>query len=197
MITDLGLINALLGWDQSTYMPPGGATARGRQLGTLEKLAHEKFIDPAIGKLLDDLQPYADSLPPDSDEASLVRVTRRFYERAVRVPPEFTAEMSRHLTESYQVWTEARPANDFARVQLYLEKTLDLSRQLANCFPGYDHIADPLIDYSDYGMKAKTVRAVFADLRFILDFRDGFGRPNPPLDIFELMNFFFFCFRNS
>src|SRR5207249_2126980 len=42
---------------------------------------------------------------------------------------------------------------------------LDLSRQLADFFPGYDHIADPLIDYADYGMKAATIRQVFAELR--------------------------------
>src|SRR6185295_2360176 len=31
--------------------------------------------------------------------------------------------------------------------------------------PGYEHIADPLIDQADYGMKAATVRALFRDLR--------------------------------
>ena len=46
-----------------------------------------------------------------------------------------------------------------------LEKTLDYSRELANFFPGYDHIADPLIDFADYGMKAATVSALFAELR--------------------------------
>jgi carboxypeptidase Taq len=75
------------------------------------------------------------------------------------------AQLNNHVAESYQVWTKARPANDFAIVRPYLEKTLDLSRQLANFFPGYEHIADPLIDFSDYGMKASTVRAIFAELR--------------------------------
>ena len=55
-INDLESAAALLYWDQSTYMPPGGAPARARQLATLGRIAHEKFIDPAIGKLLDDLQ---------------------------------------------------------------------------------------------------------------------------------------------
>ena len=164
-IDDLESAAALLHWDQSTYMPPGGASARARQLATLGRLAHEKFIDPAVGKLLEDLQPYEESLPYDSDEASLIRVTRRDYERAIKVPPSFTAQLNNHVAESYQVWAKARPANDFAIVRPYLEKTLDLSRQLANFFPGYEHIADPLIDFSDYGMKASTVRAIFAELR--------------------------------
>jgi carboxypeptidase Taq len=155
----------LLYWDQATYMPKGGAAARGRQLAILERIAQEKFTDPEIGRLLDALQPYADSLPYDHDDAALIRVTRRMYEREIKVPSEFVARMSEHATESYQAWTEARPANDFKRVRPYLEKTLDLSRELANYFPGYEHIADPLINYSDYGMKAATVRQIFADLR--------------------------------
>jgi len=164
-INDLESAVALLYWDQSTYMPPGGAPARARQLATLGRIAHEKFIDPAIGKLLDDLQAYEESLPYDSDDASLIRVTRREYERDVKVPPSFAARLYEHTAKSYQVWTKARPANDFTAVQPYLEKTLDLSRELAEFFPGYEHIADPLIDYSDYGMKASTVRALFAELR--------------------------------
>ena len=164
-VDDLSSAAGLLYWDQSTYMPPGGAAARARQTATLTRLAHEKFTAPGVGKLLDELGPYEESLPYDSDEASLLRVTRRKYERAIKIPLEFTAEVANHTSESYQVWTEARPANDFARVRPYLEKTLDYSRQAANFFPGYEHIADPLIEPRDYGMKAADISRIFANLR--------------------------------
>lgn len=164
-IDDLHGAAALLYWDQATYMPPGGASARGRQMATLERLAHEKFTDPAIGKLLEELRPYEESLSYDSNEASLIRVTRREYEKAVKVPPTFIEKLSAHSSASYEVWTNARPANDFAAVRPHLQKTLDLSRQLADFFPGYEHIADPLIDYEDYGMKASTLRSLFDELR--------------------------------
>jgi len=75
------------------------------------------------------------------------------------------AQLYSHMAESYEAWARARPADDFAVVQPYLETTLDLSRQLADFFPGYDHIADPLIDFADYGMRASTVRFLFAKLR--------------------------------
>ncbi len=162
---DIGAAAAVLRWDQSTYMPPGGAEARGRQLAVLGRLAHERFIDPEIGRLLDALEPEAKGLPWDSDDAALVRVTRREYDRAVRLPAAFVSELNEHDARSYQAWTGARPANDFARVRPMLEKTLELSRRLANYFPGYESIADPLIDYSDYGMKAASVRTLFASLR--------------------------------
>ena len=164
-INDLQSASAVLNWDQTTYMPPGGAAARGRQLATLQRMAHEKLTDEAIGMLLDDLRSYEESLPADSDDASLIRVTRRLYERAVNVPASFMAEFSMHSAASYAAWEKARPEDDFGSAVPYLEKTLDLSRQYADYFPGYDHIADPLIDVSDYGMKADTVRSVFAQLR--------------------------------
>lgn len=164
-INDLEMSASLLNWDQSTYMPNGGAAARGRQLSTLVKIAQEKFIDPAVGKLLDDLTPFAESLPYEHDDAALVRVTRHDYELAIKVPPQFLVDFNTHSTDSYQVWADARPKNDFSKVRPFLERTLDLSRQYANYFPGYAHIADPLIDVSDQGMKAESIRALFGELR--------------------------------
>ncbi len=164
-VDDLQKASAVLYWDQSTYMPVGGAMGRGQQLSTLSKVAHEKFTDAATGKLLDSLQGYADSLPADSDDARLIRVTRRDYEKATKVPSKLLADFSAHGAATYQAWTVARPANDFETMRPYLEKTLDFSRQMANCFPGYDHIADPLIDSRDEGMKTAVIRQIFADLR--------------------------------
>ena len=164
-ISDLNLAGALLSWDQTTYMPPGGAPARGRQMALLGRIAHEWFTDPAIGRLLDTLEKELASLPYDSDDAALLRVTRREYDRAVRIPAEFVSRFQNHVSTSYQAWTMARPANDFARVRPLLERTLEMSREMANFFPGYESIADPLIAFSDYGMKASDVRRVFSQLR--------------------------------
>ncbi len=158
-VNNLNSAAAVLSWDQTTYMPPGGAEARGRQLATLSKLAHEKFTSLVVGKLLDAAR------SDDPDDAALLRVARRDYEKAAKVPPSFTAELVEHQAKTYDAWTRARPANDFASIRPLLEKMLDLSRQLANYFPGYEHIADPLIDYADYGMKTATVQKVFGELR--------------------------------
>jgi carboxypeptidase Taq len=158
----------VLGWDQATYMPPGGAAARARQGATLSRLAHEKFVDPALGRLLDQLQPFAESLPADSDDACLIRITRRDFEKALKVPADFVARSSAHSSVSYDAWTRARPANDFAAMCPLLEKSLDFSRQYAQFFAPYTHIADPLIDGPDEGMTAAKVLALFAELRAAL-----------------------------
>jgi carboxypeptidase Taq len=131
----------------------------------LGRLAHEKFTDVAIGRLLDALRPFEASLPYESVEASLIRTCRRDYERAIKVPSRFMSEFYEHSAASYEAWAKARPANDFAAVRPMLEQTLDMSRRYAEFFPGYTHIADPLIDATDYGMQAATVRELFAALR--------------------------------
>ncbi len=164
-IEDLYRATAVLYWDQATYLPPGGGTARGRQIATLSRLAHEQFTAAETGRLLDAAAKETEALPFESDEAALVRVTRRSWERAVRKPASLVAEFQSHVSECYQAWTVARPANDFARMVPYLEKTLELSRRIAACYPGYDHIAEPLIDFSDYGMKVTTLRSLFGELR--------------------------------
>jgi carboxypeptidase Taq len=164
-INDLNEANAILSWDQMTFMPPGGAEARGRQIATLGRLAHEKFINPEIGKLLDELQPILKEFPSDSTDAALIQVTARDYEKAVKIPVSFTAKFSEHTSKTYEAWARARAEHNFKLVAPLLEKTLELSRQLANFYPGYQHIADPLIDDLDEGITVAVIRPLFQKLR--------------------------------
>src|SRR5215470_6052526 len=123
-ISDINFTAAVLSWDQATYMPPGGAAARGRQTAMLSKLAHEKSIDPALGRLLDALVPHSEKLPYDSDDASIIRVAQRDFDKAIRIPSAYVERAAAHNSASYTAWTKARPANDFAAVQPYLEKNV-------------------------------------------------------------------------
>lgn len=164
-IDDIAAAADLLDWDQETYMPGGGARARGRQSATLRRLAHERLVDPAIGRLLDGLQSYTEGLSWDSDDASLVRVARRDFEKAIKVPSFYVARAKALNAASYDAWTRARPANDFAAMRPFLEQTLDLSREYAGFFAPWAHIADPLIDDSDEGMTTASIRSLFSDLR--------------------------------
>ncbi len=164
-ISDLAAARSVLHWDQATYMPRGGAHARARQGATLSRLAHEKSVDAALGTLLDELAPYAAGLPYDSDEASLIRIARRDFEKAIKLPSAYVARASALASTSYDAWTRARPANDFAAMLPFLEKAVDLSREYAGFFAPYKHVADPLIDADEEGMTTDLVRSLFAELR--------------------------------
>lgn len=164
-INDLHGAAAVLNWDQATYMPAGGAESRGRQLALLSGLEHERMTEPEIGRLLDALTPWAEAQGNDSDAAALIRVTRRDYDRATRVPNAFIQRLSEHSAKSYHVWERARPGNDFAAVRPLLETTVELSRELAAFYPGYAHPYDPLIDHAEDGMTVAAVRSLFTELR--------------------------------
>jgi carboxypeptidase Taq len=162
---DLGAAAAVLGWDQATYMPKGAAAGRARQSATLSRLLHAMGTDPAYGRLLDDLAAHAESLPEASDDARMIRVLRRDYERAIKVPADFVARWSEMGSASFDAWTRARPANDFAAMRPFLEQALEFSREYAGYLGPCDHIADPLIDGADRGMTVAGVRALFDALR--------------------------------
>jgi len=156
---------SILTWDQETYMPAGGEEARARQLGTLERLAHDRFTGSEIGALIDSLAASENGLPPGSMDAALVTYVDREYRRLRQVPADRMAALVEHGAATYPVWARARERNDFQVVAPHLEKTLDLSRELAGYFSGFDHIADPLIDFEDPGMRVAEIRRIFADLR--------------------------------
>jgi carboxypeptidase Taq len=164
-VHDLKAAAALLEWDQQTYMPPAGAEERGNQLATLNKIAHIKFTSEEVGRLLDELEPWAAQLPPDSTEARLIKVTRREYEKKTKVPPEMVAEFAQITTAAHQAWQEARAESNFARFQPHLEKVVDWRRRYAALFAPYDHVYDPLLDDFEPGMKTAEVKAIFEALR--------------------------------
>jgi carboxypeptidase Taq len=164
-IEDLRQTFELLFWDQTVMMPPGGAAVRAEQLTTLERVSHERFVSDEIGSLLEELRPYEDGLEYDSDEASLIRVTRRDWEKARRVPTELAAEMAKLASEAQEVWARARQDSDYERFRPWLDRTLDLKRRYVMCFEPYDDPYDPLLDDYEPGLKTPEVREVFDTLK--------------------------------
>lgn len=164
-IHDLRRALEMLFWDQTVMMPPGGGAVRGAQLSTLDKLAHQKFVSPEIGALLDGLADYEAGLDYDSDEASLIRTTRRDWQKATRVPAELAAEITRAAADAHDVWAKARAENDYALFLPHLEHAVELKRRYIDCFEGYDEPYDVLLDDYEPGMKTAEVRAVFDDLK--------------------------------
>lgn len=167
-IHDLNKIYWVLGWDQRTMMAPRGGAVRAEQLATVQRLAYEKLASPEIGRLLDALRPHEESLPYDSDEASLIRVARRDHEKAVRVPVELRAEMARTASRAEEAWIEARQKANFSLFLPHLQKTVELKHKYVECFDDADHVYDILLDDYEPGMKTAEVRAVFDELKLDL-----------------------------
>ncbi len=164
-VWDIHMAAAVLGWDQETYMPPAGAQARGQQLSTLGRIAHLKFTSEEIGRLLEDLAPEAADWDPDSDEARLVKVTRREYLKATKVPPDFVAESAKVASRAMMAWREAKAKADFSIFEPHLARIVELRQEYANFFAPYEHIYDPLLDDFEPGLKTADVQRIFNALR--------------------------------
>ena len=164
-IIDLGAAAAVLGWDQQVYMPPGGAEARAMQLSTLTKTTHDWFVSDEIGQLLEDLESELAGADYDSFEASMVRVTRRLYDRERKLPSELVAELSKATALAHQAWQEAREASDFAQFQPHLEKILALTIQKAEAWGYEDRVYDALLEGFEPGMKTAQVEALFGEVK--------------------------------
>ncbi|HJR93811.1 MAG TPA: carboxypeptidase M32 [Gaiellaceae bacterium] len=167
-ISDLARASSVLAWDQKVTMPEGGHPARADQLATLSKVIHEKFVDEELGRLLERLRPLEESLDYDSDEASLIRVTRRDWEKQRRVPTELRVELTRAAALGNQVWIEARATNDFAKFLPALQRNLDLKRRYVDCFEWEDSPYTPLLDDFEPHMLTSEVAEVFGTIRPVL-----------------------------
>jgi carboxypeptidase Taq len=164
-ISDLGRSRALAAWDERTKMPPRGAPARAEMGATLARLRHERLASNELGALLDRLRPWAQEQPYDSFEASLVRVTRREWDRAHRVPAELRAEIVRDSSIAERAWIEAREHSDFAAFLPHLERVIELERRYVECYEPLEHPYDALLDDFEPGMTTAKLRPVLEALR--------------------------------
>jgi carboxypeptidase Taq len=164
-VSDLATAAAVLAWDQQVNMPPGGNEARAHQLATVEALAHNLFVADETGQLLQDIAAEATDLPYESDDASLVRVTRREYEKLRRVPESLVAERARAFALSFEAWVQARAESNFAHFQPHLERVVDLSVQYAEALGYEDCLYDALLDRYEPEMTTAQVAQIFEEMK--------------------------------
>ena len=167
-IADLGGIGGLLLWDQNTFMPRGGSSARADQLEALERIQHDRLTDPALGELLERLEPWAASADPDSDDVRLVAALRRDHRKAIRVPTALAAEQSSAAARAQEAWMHAREVRDFARFRPALEHVIELCHRYAACFDGtgeFAHPYDVLLDDYEPRLTTAELRVLFGRLQ--------------------------------
>jgi carboxypeptidase Taq len=164
-VDDLRNAASLLFWDQRVMMPPGGSAGRADALATTSRIAQERFVASDIGELLEGLRDVEESSDYDSFEASLIRVTRRDYEKATRVPPELVGEMRRASAVALSAWGPAKEKSDFELLRPHLETNLELRHRYVECFDKTDETYDVLLDDYEPNMKTAEVREIFAGLK--------------------------------
>jgi len=155
----LSRVAGRLSWDQETVMPRGSAAQRAEESGAMEAVLHARRTDPRVGDWL------AAAEAPDAAGAAQLRLIRRAYERAVKVPADLATALARLTSRSQGQWAEARAADDFAGFAPVLEEVVRLKREEAEALAGLSDRYDALIDDFEPGMTAVELAAMFDAMR--------------------------------
>jgi carboxypeptidase Taq len=158
-------IEAMLGWDERTYLPPAGGEYRAEQMTYLTGLAHKKRTNPRLGELLGELADSGLAKDPHSDAGSTIRELKRQYDKRIKLPQALVEELTRASVLGQQAWVKARQDDDFKSFQPHVEKLYHLKRQQAECLGYKDHPYDALLDDFEPDAKTADVSRTLAALR--------------------------------
>ncbi|MBN9501248.1 MAG: hypothetical protein J0H02_05675 [Armatimonadetes bacterium] len=158
----LGSAVAIMDWDQQTYMPRGGADARGEHVGRLSRMHHELLTADETRNLLEKAKTEA---TPESDDAALLRVVGRELDLATKFPSSLVEEKSKLSALAHEEWVKARATNDFKSFAPILERMFEIAKQEAD-FLGYtDHVYDALLDQYEEGSNTADAQAMYDAIR--------------------------------
>ncbi len=156
---------SLLYWDTRTYMPEQASKYRAEVISEISAHTFALRTASEYERLL------KESKPENEIDEAILRVGRRDYEKYRKISKKLYAESVRAAAICEQVWKEAKKTEDFKLVVPYLEKIVEIKREIAEKL-GYEKDAyDPLLDMYEAGMKVDLLKEILYDLRdFTLDF---------------------------
>lgn len=158
----LSSTEAVLSWDQETYMPAKSLPYRARQMSWLSGKAHEVATGRTMKKLLEK----AEGEAPRSDlEAANLKVMRRDFDRAALIPGKLVVEESETAAHAKAAWVEARKKSDFSLFAPHLAKLLAIARKKADLWGYVGEPYDALLDTYERGARTREVAALFDRLK--------------------------------
>ncbi|MCU0801383.1 MAG: carboxypeptidase M32 [Rhodobacteraceae bacterium] len=155
----LAQIAGRLGWDQETVMPRGAAAQRSEEMAAIEGVLHARRTDGRVGDWL------AAAEGRTEVEAAQLRLIRRSFDRATKVPAALAQELARVTSMAQGIWAEARAQDDVAAFLPTLAQVVTLRREEAACLAQGGDLYDALIDDYEPGESGASLAAMFDRMR--------------------------------
>ncbi|HBU16674.1 MAG TPA: carboxypeptidase M32 [Gemmobacter sp.] len=155
----LAQISGRLGWDQETMMPRGAAEQRGEEMAALEGVLHARRTDLRLADWLDEAE------PQDDEDAAQLRLIRRSYDRATKIPADLAQRLARVTSTAQGIWADARAADKVADFLPTLAEVIALKQQEAAALAQGGDLYDALMDDYEPGATAETTAAMFDRMR--------------------------------
>ncbi len=156
-------VNSLLFWDGMQRVPPKGAKGRAATAGVMAEETRKLMSSNELKEYLDALTPVAAEL--NAFDKALVHAASREYRFFSRIPGALYRELEATKGESIAVWDGAMKRGEFAPMIPYLDRLIQLNRQMADCFGSAASRYDALIDYYEEGMTTAQLDTLFATLK--------------------------------
>ena len=155
----LAQVAGRLGWDQETMMPRGAAEQRSEEMAAMEGVLHARRTDPRIADWL------GQAVAADDVAAAQLRLIRRSYERATKVPGRLAQEIARVTSMAQGIWAEARAKEDVPGFLPVLAEVIRLRQEEGAALAAGGDPYDALIDDYEPGATAATIGAMFDRMR--------------------------------
>ena len=155
----LAQVMGRLGWDQETVMPRGAADQRSEEMAAMEAVLHARRTDPRVGDWL------AKAESADDVARANLRLIRREYDRAVKVPADLAKALAKATSRAQGIWAEARAGEDVAAFLPTLAEILALRREEAAAIAGDADPYDALLQDYEPGISGAELQALFSRMR--------------------------------
>jgi carboxypeptidase Taq len=164
----LSAARGLLNWDARTYMPAGGAWARGEEMAAMTEVITDLVGSLAARDELDEANAMAGALEP-AERADLTEM-RRLWTHAAAAPADLLGARARLGEQLQAIWAQAKAENDFASFAGPFGEMVGLTRQIAAAKAEALGTGPygALIDEFDPGVGEADIDPIFEDLaRFL------------------------------
>lgn len=161
-------ILSLLHWDQETYMPSGGITARSEQIAELSSLIHEEKTGSAFKRCLSQLVHLKTGKPQikglGKEQLAACREWLNQFDKSTRLPTSFIKNFSQVTSEASQIWAIAKKSNNFKLFAPFLGKIIELNKKKAEILGFEEHPYDALLQGYEPCMSTPRVGKIFEGL---------------------------------
>ncbi len=167
-IATLGSIQALLGWDQETMMPPGAIQSRAHQQGLVATLIHQRLTSESYASLIEsclDVQTGVVHTGFSPSQTRTLHVVYRDWRLARCLPDEYIKRFSTASSLSQHVWSEAKKTKCFATFAPHLETMVALAKERAQYLNTCPCPYDTLLDEYEPGLRYEHLVPLVAQFR--------------------------------
>lgn len=153
-------IASLLGWDQEICMNPKALDYRANQLGHINVLSHEIFLNKKFQKILCKL---------NEDENLSLKQKRNVktifdeYQKNLKLPKKFVQKSSEVSAKAHDAWLKAKKENNFSIFKDHLKNVIDNTKEYLSLIgkQGYD----ALLDDFEEGLSVEVLEPIFSQIK--------------------------------